>query len=237
MPRVEVDTPINHAFIADEAGIRKLVELMSQAVGGAATINAECADRMTVTFPTTEELMAFSNPAHRGIKDIRISAIGTGEVRSAYVSLDSNWSTRPISIRASGSEAHVIKLERDLRDHLSTLRPWYSSIAALPTWLDATLFVAIMMGLILTVVGVIGLIRQEPPTPPGFASVLFVLVAFCVLLSVRSRLFPRGAFLIGHGRTRQQRLEKLHSFIGFGVIATIILGVITDYISQRILSP
>jgi hypothetical protein len=225
---------LSHPFVIGEAELKKLARLLKDRIGDV-DIHASCADDISRSFKSIDDLLAFENTKAQAIVRLDLSARSTDFSKRASIEFSgSRW--RGIALSLSARDDVVTRLRSEILDICAGMRPWYallhridffsvSFFAYLVLWLSILAAVAFKWVKVrhanetdpaataygqLVVAGVVGLLFAT-----GFA-----------LNRFRDTLFPRAVFRIGQGRARFEHLERIQWTVMIGFVVSFVAGVI-----------
>ena len=195
-------------------------------------IRVVCADGSMLFVPSLRDLEDLPNPLSRKIETINLDMRGSDGVELEIEFGQSD--IFPITYTINGEDEQVVIAHSILETHVEPIYRRWSSISAGPS--SAVITPLLMFATFVLVLStVFGTFKTTHPT---LASALGGTMVIVALLSVsvdliRKYMFPRASFLIGDGRTRYQRSEKLRTTFGLGAIAVAIsTGLLVAYISK-----
>jgi hypothetical protein len=222
------------AFVLGEEELKKLSRLLNERIGKV-EYSATCADDVSRSFASLNEVISYENAKPRQITRFRISALSDDFHKRATVEMvGSSW--RGISLDLHGRDDVVDRLRAELLEILSGIRPWYGSFQRVD-------FVALLFVFTPPVLLLLFLIRVAlRPNPAGTSTgsnprmdaivwlivigtyASFLVVGF-LLNRFRDSIFP-SVFLIGQGKARFQHLERIHWGIGIAFVVSLVAGIV-----------
>ena len=113
-----------HAFVVGQEELTKFTKLLNDGVGEV-TITVRCADDVTRTFSSVDELLAYENPKAKQIRRLHIQAHSNDHTKRASVELASIW-LRGIAVEIQGPDEVVSRLREKVLDIINGMIPWYS---------------------------------------------------------------------------------------------------------------
>jgi hypothetical protein len=220
------------AFRVGEREIRAICNLFARL--GAIKLTATCSDRVTREFSSVEQLLAYENPETKRIVGLTVavrpadySASKIPEHTFADVVFNSQWSGG-ISISVDAPDEIATRLKGQLRDILSSVRPWYAVLHKIDFhWAFLGVFVAFF------VVAIVLLGKAEPKPlgdSPGAlgatylklgAIITAVQAAGSVVNALRNKFFPAKCILIGQAQERDKKVEPVQK-----IVITLVLGAV-----------
>jgi hypothetical protein len=198
-------------------------------------IDIKCADKLTRSFTSFQELKVFENPQGREIRELRISG------RTADYSIEfSFWLTtqqrRNIYLNLKGDEETAIALNQAVIDRLHAMRPWYAWIALMNWyWMVIALWFTFNLGAIFALFKgtlyfrTLQEIRELDLSYVlrSFGAGLLPLLVGVILRRVQNFVFPMGSFALGYGARRHAKGE----FVRTGVIIAFLMSLAASLVA------
>jgi len=230
----EFSIDIRQAFIARNADLRKLGELLTERIGEL-SLNADCADGLTRKFASINELVDYENSKAKELTRLRMTARSDDYKKRAEIDLSgSTW--RGISIRIEAREDVVGRLKESVLDVVSEMRPMCS-------WLHRYDFVLVAFGIHILIslipagliaTGIVQVPQNSSITAQAAAKAMLIGLispAFAFLLGAianrfRDTILPRAVFAVGHAERRLAKLEKVQSTVVLGFLVSFAASVV-----------
>jgi hypothetical protein len=212
------------AFAVDSDSLRKLDAILRQAQGEV-VYRLTCSDGSTIEYPDLEQVLAFPNSPRRAITAMDVRAGWTGHA-GCELKLKNRRILESVSYSVSGDERLVYDLSDKLDDWISQATEWYTFFS-----FPFTGAVFGLIGLAALTSVMTPLEQRFPHLKPLMDTLSIGLLVLLVSALVAIPLFPVGSFLIGAGVKRYNNLR----FIRYGIIATLILGVLGSIIATLIM--
>lgn len=226
---------LNQVFVLREADAKTLVDLLTRI--GAVEIRAYCVDDVERRFASTKELLGYDNAKPTAVRRLRFIAKSEDYQKRAEVDLSGTW-WRGIQLEVEGRDDVVSRLRADLLRALAETRPWYSALYRV----NFFLVLLAMPFVIWLAVAVPMAFRWIDTNDEGaqsarenviiqlavYATFGALLVLAFVLTRLRNSIFPRAAFLIGHGKKRFEHLERIQWAVVVAMAVSIGAGLIVS---------
>ena len=221
-----------HAFVIGDDELKKIARLLADRIGNL-EICADCADDVSRTFHSVNELVAYENPKPKEIVRIRLNSCSDDCSKNAAIDLSgSRW--RGISLDFRARDDVVTHLRTDILDIIVGIRPWYSVMHRIDfVFIGFLAYSILWFGLIVVVAFKwIHVEEDYDSSHSAFAQLVVfggiaLLVAIGILLNrFRDRVFPRAVFLIGQGRARFKHLERIQWGFIIAFVASFAAGIV-----------
>ena len=222
------------SFIVSQAILEQLDAVFAERIGPT-TYAVTCADDVSRSFGSLEELLRFDNGPSRRITKL----IARSENREPYRAADVGFSDSqysPISITVTAEEETVLSVRSRVLDIVRDAKPWYN-IAATLDYVMVSLIVffgfIIMAGAVVVMTGSTSTSSDDDELRGSLLSLILIGGTFATGLGLnwlRDRLFPIGTFSIGAGIERDKRHEtirfRLVLFAAFALLTILLRWII-----------
>lgn len=213
---------------------------------------ARCIDDTKIPFPSVKEILDYENPSFKRITSLEIEARSK---ESSYTYLDLKIGSDSLSFRSTAEFFLMykdinwgIKIEQELVNRISGLRPWYWWLRKIPfaislplipfllsTWLNSVSLVQKLRG---TYIPRSQISSYELTSNEGFIFVVAVTIVLIAIGGIIDRavgyLFPNVFFCLGKQADEFSRRQKIASLVFGGIVFTIILGIIANQLTTFI---
>ena len=235
MSQTEMRIRIDYALrISDE--MFKQCETWAGGMLRASNIKCECKDDAIRYFKNFCDLINYKNApdsrldvVHFYMEDEfrknRVIAQFSGDNSIAFKS--------KASFHITGDETTCITIRQEIHRDMKAYRTWYWWIEKIhiATSLAICLLSSFALLVMYVAVADINVTVQDGVSP--YRSILIGIVGGCAVAflivrieSLKSKLFPGMTFAIGHGKTRDNTLEKIR----WGIVIAAVLGIVTSMI-------
>lgn len=238
--KTSISKRVNHSVYLEETDLQAIHKLLSGKFTHV-SITAECSDGSVLETEDMNELLTFENPSYRKINRL------TFEARNEWTescSLDIHrpdvfGRTAEVSVKSENDE-RALFVFAELLKRLRETKPNYDVITRVPV----TFIVFGLWGLTtltLTFLRLAGLYSLQRVSTP-FTLEMFnqIFLASIVLLAITSsldwglrRLFPKVFFALGRQKRAIDKIKKTRNFIFVGIALAILIGLLTNYISNK----
>jgi hypothetical protein len=231
------------AFVLSPNELRLIHDLFPQAAR--IVIKITCKDEILRNYKSLEEFLEFENPPQKEITDLFFMALSEDASNTTTVHLR-NSEGASIVLILKGQEEYVTTTLSKLEDRLSSMKPWYASIArhsATVVFLLAQ--VPFIRQLIkthnssYTLSNLVSDVSRTPLPQLFLYAILLVILAiimaflFNLVDRARKYIFPMGVFAIGQGVNRHQNREILRGLVILGFVINLAAGAVMWFLTAR----
>jgi hypothetical protein len=226
---------VHDAFIVDPETLKKIHKLLADRIGTTKLV-AECCDDVSREFSDLKGMLEYENAKERAITSLRISATSEDFKKSASVEFTGKWYSKGTLLRIEARDDVVTRLRHDILEVVSGTRPWYNSFARVDFALAAIVALAGLWLLLIIAVSFQWLPTSEESTGSntrgtaigyliGVSGLGILAAVVYIVTRFRNAVFPRATFLLGQGKPRHERLEKVRWGVLVGFVTSFASGI------------
>ena len=236
---------INHSLLVEENDLQSLLNFISSKYKSISII-AKCVDGSVLETEDITDIISFENPNFRRITSISISAGNDIEVI-----LSINFHSYSLSDSAeisivSRDDTHAVYMIKELANRMNEMKAPYDIVTR-----RTFLFLVIVPIVILSFGAFFSITRYPryiilPIYTPQIISeslsfLTFILLIFSIPIPSIAlfigiiKLFPKLFFLIGRQKKTMETLKNRRRFLFSGLLLTVVLGILVNFISARLL--
>jgi hypothetical protein len=220
------------AFVIDAEHLRRLAVILGE-TSDKLEYTVTYSDGTNVHYGDIEEIIGQPNSKERSIVSL-IAGTADERFKSAFVNLKKDGSPS-LEYTVHGSQRDVIYFANQLDDWVASVRQWYSPFISSEKGSPASLALGVAC-FFLPIYAWDRISKLYSGFERGGSYqwiALPALAAMGVTEYYVLRLFPRGAFAVGHGKQQNRFNIYLRNTVLVGLVLSVIAGVIANWITKR----